>query len=490
VVLSVGLPNSVDEVCVKLLRSFSGDGFMSATSDQQPQDLRSSASDAEALLDELDLDGLETQEPSDESIEPSIYQAQETLYQFLLEIVKQWPPEEVLLEFKRLFFYQIDAAAVGAGQAVHQIVQSNHEGEFRNALKRSCYILVNNWDAARQYKSIQELVRSFEEIAPQIFSPSANRLRLWIENFRNSQDYADLKLFTARYEEPQKEKWVSRYTSYLLVPQYVDIKNPIEQREAARALSRQLKDRFKFDLAMYIAKSQSATSAEKMPQNPTALGDNVLMLIKAIVARRGQYSYANLANIFINQIQTLNYKQFKKSLQKYLIFSVDSHSEFAAEFEARLVEKLETLYEDYDANALTDALVLRTCNRVIEYLTTENRKEPSHLYVLLLSQGNPMTLVIVLLKLVLICNASRSHLEAQIATLIRYYEQLPEQECGWVVNFLEIFNVTFAIHAENVQYNLVKMQEVPPTQTTLDHYRIFSQMKPIIRPKSPENPQS
>ncbi|MCY6493317.1 hypothetical protein [Leptolyngbya sp. GGD] len=465
---------------------------MSTTSDQQPQDLRSNASETEAQIavDEVDVAALEPSRT--EWVEPSIHQAQETLYRFLLEVVKQWPPEEVLLEFKRLFFYLGDTATSGAAQAVHQLVISNNQVAFKNTLKRACYILVNNWDAARQYKSIQELVRSFQEIAiaaPSI-SPSANRLKAWIEDFRNSQDYTDLKLFTARYEEQPKEKWVSRYTSYLLVPQYVDTKNPIEQREAARALSRQLKDRFKFDLAMYIAKSQSATSAEKMPKNPTALGDNVLMLIKAIVARRGQYSYANLAHIFINQIQTLNYQQFKQSLQKYLIFSVDHHSQFAAEFEARLVEKLEALYPDYEQRALSDALVLRTCNRLIEALTTENRKDPSPLFVLLLAQGNPMTLVIVLLKLVLICNASRSHLEAQIAALIRYYEQLPEQECHWVVNFLEFFNVTFAIHAENVQYNLVKMQETPPTQTTLDHYRIFSQMKPIIRPQPPEVSQS
>jgi hypothetical protein len=467
---------------------------MSTTSDQQPQDLRLSASDAEAqiAINELDFAATEARDQSSTSNESSIYQAQETLYRFLLEIVRQWPAEEVLLEFKRLFFYQVETATSGATYAVNQLVASNDESEFRNALKRSCYILVNNWDAARQYKSIQDLVQSFQglTIENQSISPSLNRLRNWIENFRNSKDYVDLKLFTARYEDQQKEKWISRYTSYLLVPQYVDTKNPIEQREAARALSRQLKDRFKFDLAMYIAKSQSATSPEKFPKNPTALGDNVLMLIKAIVARRGQFSYANLANIFINQIQTLSYKQFKQSLQKYLIFSVDYHSEFATAFQAKLAEKLEALYVDYEQQPLTDALVLRTCNRIIEYLTTENRKDPSPLFVLLLSQGNPMTLVIVLLKLVLICSASRSHLEAQIAGLIRYYEQLPEQDCNWVVNFLEIFNVTFAIHAENVQYNLVKMQEAPSTQTNLDHYRIFSQMKPIIRPKAPEEPQT
>lgn len=464
---------------------------MNTTSGRQPQDLRSNAEDQpliEFSLDEIDA-GVQTDRLSGV---PEISQAQETLYRFLLEVVKQWPPEEVLLEFKRLFFCPTDLASSGVGQAVHQLVLQNDEVEFSNTLKRCCYILVNNWDAARQYQAIQDLIQAFQdfEIETQTISPTIKRLNVWIENFRSSKSYEELKLFITRYEEPQKEKWISRYTSYLLVPQYIDFKNPIEQREAARALSRQLRDRFKFDLAMYIAKSQSGASPEKLPKNPTVLGDNVLMLIKAIVAKRGQFSYANLANIFINQIQTLDYREFKQSLQKYLIFSVEQHSNFAIALQSKLAERLELLYLDYDFVPLNDALILRTCNRLIETLTTENRKDPSSLFVTLLSQGNPMTLVIVLLKLVLICNASRSHLEAQIAALIRYYEQFPEQECDWVVNFLEIFNVTFAIHAENVQYNLVEMQEATlQAKPNLDRYRIFSQMKPIIRPKLPPQPE-
>ncbi len=465
---------------------------MSTTSGKQPHDWRSHFEDQ--LID-FSIDDVEFRAQTERSSEsPEIYQAQKTLYQFLLGIVNQWPPEEVLLEFKRLFFHQTNLVSSKAIQAVHQLVLQDNEVEFRNALKRCCYILVNNWDAARQYKAIQDLVQSFQDytIETQPTLASLKRLKSWIENFRSSQDYEELKLFTARYEETQKGKWIRRYTSYLLVPQYVDFANPLEQREAARALSRQLKDRFKFDLAMYVAKSQSATSPEKLPKNPTVLGDNVLMLIKAIVAKRGQFSYTNLANIFINQIQTLNYKEFKSSLQKYLIFSVDHRSNFAIALQTNLAERLNSLYLDYESAPLNDALILRTCNRIIETLTTENRKDPSPLFVLLLSQGNPMTLVIVLLKLVLICSASRSHLEAQIAALIRYYEQFPEQDCNWIINFLEIFNVTFAIHAENVQYNLVKMQRaqesIPQLKTNLDHYRIFSQMKPIIRP--PAEPES
>ena len=416
----------------------------------------------------------------------NIQQAQDTIYSFLLEIVKKWPPEEVLLEFKRLFIHHVDSISGDAMQAVYEVVFSNNEEEFRNTIKRCCYILVNNWDATRNYKPIQDLVHVFTDpsIHRNTASPTLKRLRQWLDGFVKSSDYEELKLFASRYDEKEPGPWVSRYTSYLLVPQYVDLTNPIEQREAARALSKQLKDRFKFDLAMYIARSQSNAPSKRIPKNPTALGEEVLRLIKAIVAKRGPFSYANLANIFVNQTQNLPYNKFKQSIQQYLIFSVENQ-EFVETLRSKLTDKLDNLYESHDEELLTSALMLRTCNRVIEYLTTENQSEPSQLFVLLLSQGNPITLVVALLKIILICKHSRTHLEARIAQLIKYYQNYPEDECAWVVNFLEVFNVTFAIHAENVQYNLIKMQvdesQFAPNIFDPDKYRIFSQLKREVK---------
>jgi hypothetical protein len=418
----------------------------------------------------------------------NIHQAQETIYAFLLGIVKKWPPEEVLLEFKRLFIYHVDSVSSDALQSIYEIVFSNNEEEFRNTLKRCCYILVNNWDATRNYRPIQELVQVFADPCMNRYtaSPTLKRLRLWISNFVKSKDYEELSLFVSRYDEGRGD-WSARYTSYLLVPQYIDLKNPIEQREAARALSKQLKDRFKFDLAMYIARSQSQQglpalngAIDRQPKNPTALGDEVLRLIKMLVAKRGPFSYFNLANIFINQTRNLPYREFKQSLQRYLTFSLEKQ-EFAETLQAKLIEKLDLLYEDHHEDTVNHALMLRTCNRVIEYFTTENQNDPSQLFVLLLSQGSPVSLVVILLKIILICRYSRTHLEARIAELIRYYQSFSIEECAWVVNFFEVFNVTFTIYAENVRYNLIKMEREgepqPACRFDPDHYRIFSQLK-------------
>jgi hypothetical protein len=198
-----------------------------------------------------------------------------------------------------------------------------------------------------------------------------------------------------------------------------------------------------------------------------------------IVAKRGTFSYENLAHIFLEQTREVNYKHFKSCLQKYLIFSV-ANKDFVEIFNQKLSDKLAELYESYHDDQVGDALLLRTCNRVIDYLTTEDHKEPASLFILLLSQGNPITLVIVLLKLILICPNARTHLESCIAKLIEYYVDYPEDECKWVINFFEVFNITLAIHADNVQYNLIKMEVKSrdgKSENAIETYRVFSQLR-------------
>ncbi|MGA9379299.1 MAG: hypothetical protein WBV73_11070 [Phormidium sp.] len=411
-----------------------------------------------------------------------LQQSQDIIYRFLLNIVRQWPPEIVLQEFKNLFIYQTEVTRQEVSQALYKIVFENDETEFRNTLKRACYILVNNWDASRKRKSIQDLIEAFDDpkIHEETISQNLNRIRYWLINFIKSKDYEELKLFASRFDA--EGHWAHRYACYLLVPQYMDLKNPEEQRAAAKALSKELKDKFKFDLAMYTAYTQSAAINHRQLANPTGLGDDVLRLIKRIIVKRGPFSYTNLANIFLKQTQNMSYKSYKKSLSNYLLFSV-KNPRIVNLFTQNLSAKLETIYAEHDEELLNQALILRSCNRVIEFLTIENRQDPAELLVLLLSQGNPLTLVVVLLKIILISPNSRSHLESCVATLIEYYQKYPEAECQWIIYFLELFNITFAIYAENVEYNLVNMQEPNVNNSgndkswNWDTWRIFSQLK-------------
>ncbi|MDJ0706648.1 MAG: hypothetical protein QNJ46_25540 [Leptolyngbyaceae cyanobacterium MO_188.B28] len=411
-----------------------------------------------------------------------IQQAQETIYNYFLEIVRTWEASKVLTVFRQLFIHNLDSHDSNVLAALHIILLSHREDEFRNTLKRTCYVLINNWEIARNHHAIQQLVDIISDstIHQAAISPILRCLRRWLVNFTRSKDYQDLRFLSSRHTKTKH--WTHRYTSYLLVSQYMDSSNPIEQREIAYALSKKLKDEFKFQLAMYTAYSQTDSLFKKTTvENPTGLGDNLLLWIKKILVRRGIFDYKNLANIFLKQSQTLRYQSFKQSLKKYLMFLMPDDVDNQI-FERELLNKLEHLYPHLDNEEVNDALLLRTCNRLIEYLITEDRIQPSPLFNFFRAQNNSMTLAILLLKIALICPKSRAHLEARIADLVRYFEALSEEDCKGVVNFFEVFHIAFTIYSDNVEYNLVPNRTKPVDQkdgereSNLEGCQIFSRI--------------
>lgn len=377
----------------------------------------------------------------------SIEQAQESIYRFLLDIVKQWSAEAVLQEFGSLFIQEKNSDSDPV-QAINELVAWNNEEEFQSTVKRCCYIVINNWKANKKERYIQQLIELLVNSNNQ--SSSSDRLKSWLQNFVNSKDYQELQAFAAKCQG--QVHWSNSYTANLSVPHAHNRHKLVEQRQTAQERAKPLQYRSKFDMAMYLARSQSG-SIDKQAKNPTQLGDEILRLIKIIVAKREPSSYANIANTFIKQNKTTNYQEFKQRLQKYLLYSTENR-EVVDTSKLDISQKLAALNYNCNSQTLTDALLHRTCNRLIDYLTTENHRTPSPLFFSLISQGNHMTLVIVLLKLVLICRASRTHLQTCITELNRYYENAPAAEFKLANNFVEIYKVMFAIYVDNESVKL------------------------------------
>ncbi|HLO48881.1 MAG TPA: hypothetical protein VK211_10745 [Kamptonema sp.] len=422
------------------------------------------------------------------SLQPNVYEAQEIIYKFFIELVHQSSPDVGLAEFKHLFIEPVLSANSEAIWALKIIIESQNELEFKNLFKRCCYILLNNWVGRRNYQITQDLIQLISD-SQNSHIPSSHhfqKLRDWMVNFVNSQDYEEIKLFVSKYDENRVQtNWTERYTSFLLAPQYMDDRNPIEQRQAAQQFSKQLKEKFKFELALYTAHAQAGDFQDPSFQNPTVLGDEVLLLIKNIVARRGSLSYASIAKTFLNQIRDISYNDFKKSLLMYLFYS-ETNSPLIKTLKSLLIKKIERLYETYDDERLNNSLILMTCNKVIKLLTLEKIGHPSAVFTLLVAQDNPLTLAVMLLKLILISPNSRTHLEVCIALLIRHYQRKPAQKCQAFIKFLEICKIALTIYAENVQYNLVKMSHdnrSNPEIVDLDTYRVFSLHKTPPPPK-------
>ena len=416
----------------------------------------------------------------------SFSQAQELICQFFMEELRKNSPESVLEKFNDLFIEPTGAVNSTPCQALNIIIRSGSEETFIYTLKRSIYILVNNWSSARQQKYVQQLIQllSTSFNIQTLYSFTLKRLTLWRRNFVNSQDYQELKLFAAKYENRSQGHWSHRYRSYLLVSQTADVSKPLEQQEAARTYSKQLKARFKYELAMYTARSSPTTCQPNPSPNPTSLGDEVVRLIQKILKKRSRFSYASLARIFINQNQDICYKNFKQNILNYLFFATDNPG-LAETLKTYLASHLNILYQEHDHQPWDNHLLLRTCKRLIEYLTIMNHKKPSLLFVTLISQDQSLTLAILLLKIVLLCPQTHSHLECCLAQLIQYYKNQPEAECEWLINFLEVIQLTLTIYIENVQYNLVNMSKNTSTSRANDDeniYRIFSQIQCATEP--------
>jgi len=197
----------------------------------------------------------------------------------------------------------------------------------------------------------------------------------------------------------------------------------MEQRRAAHIAAARLKHQFKFDLAMYTARCEVSIILGDRPKNPTQLGDDVLWLVKIIVAQQGRFKYKTLAQLFLKQMDGVNFQAFKFGLLNYLTYSVDSQS-FTQMVRSKLEVKLDEFKSDRQAQPMDSKLLQQTCEYLINCFTTEDGESPAALFHLFQLQGLHLTLVMLLLKLVLILTESRVYLEARLAQLLQYYSAL------------------------------------------------------------------
>jgi hypothetical protein len=408
-------------------------------------------------------------------------QIQQSVDCYLDKILHDLSPEQILCEFKNIFVRAIPTQTSILCQALHHLVQENRASLFYSILKRAYYRLCDCWLAQGQPEFVKELLKLFDNAAipSQTFSPIAKRMKTWIVGFINSSDYHDLKIIATyaddRLSIVDSAHWSDRYLAYKLAARAIDPKTLPPDRHLYTNLSQHIKDRFKFDLAMYTTHVQSPGYNSQLYPNPSIFQHELLSLVKLLLARSGEFSYPKLAKRFLELTQHQPYQFFKTSLPKYIELNWQKKSELAAAIEKKFERDLVNLYADKDRDPLDEALRLRTCNRLIRWLTTETGAVPSPIFKAAIASNNQMSLAISLLQLILISPNSIANLELCLAYLLQYYEPFPESNFPSAVQFFEIVRIALAMYASNVEYSLVKIKQVSPQTGAidLDHYRVF-----------------
>lgn len=411
----------------------------------------------------------------------SIDRAQQNIYNFFLRIIKYYKPEEVLNQFEKLFIRYEEIDSTSAYHALGEIIFYNKEDEFINTILRCFHILNNNWTINGNANACKKLIDLFLSTSINIPTRTTKLriLRKWLQNFILSSEYKNLRSFSDRDKTSKNyQTWSDRFSSYLLTSEYVDLNKSPEQRQYAETLSRQLKKQFKFDLAMYTARLGASSDLNSKHQNPTKLGDDVLILIKRVLNKNGSKNFKITAKNFYKQIYDLSFLGFKKRFIEYL--SIPSNDLNTSETMQLLVEKkLKYLQEKQNNQGMTLGLLNVTCCGILQYILLNERRQPSKLLKSSLESNNFLNLVILLLKIVLLLPSSRLHLEKHIADLIKFHSCYAETECIAFINFLDVLNVTLAIFEEDTDYSLIKMNngENDLSALNLENYRIFSQSK-------------
>ncbi|PZV10923.1 MAG: hypothetical protein DCF20_20460 [Pseudanabaena sp.] len=426
-----------------------------------------------------------------------IDQAQERIYEFFLDAVRHKSPEEVLADFKSLFLNFGGRDNLEITEALDQIVTAYNEKEFFYTLKRCCYILINNWTVSNNRACIILLIDIFNDslIYKNTKSAKLKTIRIWLQVFIKSEDFQSLQLFTMHLEghNNHDQNWENRFVSYLLAYQYTNPTSPLEQRQAASLLAQKMKDKFKLDLAMYTARVGTQSSLRSHQPNPTSLSNNVINLVTLMLTKKSVLNCKKLAVDFLGNTKYLSYQEFKISLLKYLDFSI-TDAEISKTVQTKLHDGLLELKSNLNEYPASTTLMLKAAKYLISEITISDRGQPTELFNILLHHTNPINLVLLLLKLLLLNESIRPYLELRVASIIKYYSSYSEYKCKSVISFIDMLNIALAIYAGDTRYNIVRMtsnddpyelsslQDVTKSDSSISafdtrEYRIFSQVQ-------------
>jgi hypothetical protein len=218
--------------------------------------------------------------------------------------------------------------------------------------------------------------------------------------------------------------------------------------------------KFEQDLSSYLTHSLLTKGPEPSKaefKNPTLLSSqDISTTLKTYLTKvDSRVSYQDAAQQFWTPAyHPKSYAAFKNSLHEYLISSIPA--EFGrCRFNDQLKAYLKDLYPENATAPVSDFLVVRTCNQVLNFMVIESRQRPAHSVFMDLLNNIGSTLTVgLMLKVVLLCTKVRPYLDRRFSLLFQHYGSQTRHSVRWLVRCLEKLNLAWCAHfgSQNLSY--------------------------------------
>lgn len=397
---------------------------------------------------------------------------EQLLYDHLLALSQVELPGQLVERFRKLFVEGVGYPDGSVQEAVEQIVSSTSASiEFKFVLNRCCHILINRWLVHPRFQgAVPDLIDVFQ-LTPSTptYSRAAKVLREQVRLFTETEQYLTLRRFAAVVQREETAttvqqmqplgSYIGRYP-YLYEHCLLVEDSGSDQRHIVRRIRARVQRQFEIDLSRYIThhivRSRPDYQRREVVKNPTLLSDRDLNFALKQFAGKvdGQNTQRDLAQQFLTYSrQAPSYRVFKDELYDYLRAAVDPEYGKHQFYDSLYTHLQQTLYQN-DEQKPDNFLVLRTCSRLLNFLVVDSPQKPNHTVFLDLITNIGTTLAInLLLKIVLLSQKVKSHLEKRFSILFNHYEFCTKESgIGWLIEALETLNVAFATNFGSVHF--------------------------------------
>lgn len=369
----------------------------------------------------------------------NLEQEKENLINYFLKLAEQ-ASLETLLDHINFLFIHYDPAQLDLNlqQSICCVVISPEQ--FTDLLTDYCYIFINTCFKRKKLNYLQNLadLLQFDLELSSGSLPLIRRFHHGMSHFKSSVQFSILQLFFTHHS-PSSHHWSERYKSLKLLAIAHDPTVSEHQRHASEKMYQALKNRYKFQLAMYLTKREKIES-----DNPSLIHPTTLQILNKLIHKR-EHTYTQAAAQFLAKIDQFDFASFKEELSIYLLSSIsgDRRLKWLPE---KINQHLFNLYPQKNHLPIDEHLKTKTVDALVRHLIhPKNLQDPNHPFTLLMIQQDCISLSILLLKLILIAPQSYTNLLLSLNLLLTFYSEKPQDEAPWLVSFLETFQVIFTL---------------------------------------------